>query len=291
MKTRELEVNENNRPVLFTLFTIILLLTGMPAAHADTVDIDYSLSGGAAFYTASGTAAARITYTVVGFGTHTQLVTGSASGAISWDYSGDLSVQVDDSGTVRTTPTSLNATQRAGSVAFNFPLVDLAGFNLDLDGTVYSADSPMQLELEDGYQLNDTDWSISQNYSLPTGLNGVIAGQTIPYHRLPLFPMLLNLSNDAGFSSASLAPPQGSSVSLGFLNDGFQHDCFEFLGACIVNIDRIDFDFSGVYLTASSLPATGTSQTVLPTIVPLPASVWLMLSGLAGLVVAARYRR
>lgn len=120
---------------------------------------------------------------------------------------------MDDAVTITTT-SNLSVTHRAGALDINFPLVDLGGLlSFDLDGTVYSADSVMNLTYEDGHLLNDTDWEVIQDYALPTGLNGVIAGKTIPYHNLPMFPLLLSLTNDAGFSTASLSSAQTSTIS------------------------------------------------------------------------------
>ena len=257
-------------------------------SNAAIIDIDYNLTGGAAFYTATGTASARVKFDVYGVN-FDRLVTGSASGATSWNFGGSLTASINDgSGSVSTTQ-NMTATRRAGAINFDFPLLDLGGlYNLSIDGTAASASSVMNETFEDANLLNNTDWLLSQNYELPAGATYSIAGLlTIPkLHQMPLFPTLLLLMNESGYSSASMSSPVGSSVSASFLNDTLNPGCVLTgqLGNCIVNVHSIQLDFSGVYLTTSSLVATGTSSTMLPAVVPVPAAAWLFGSGLVALM-------
>lgn len=264
-------------------------LVGAPSALAATITLDYSLSGGATFYTASGTAAATVNYTVLG-APHSQLMTGSASGATSWNIAGDMQVTVDDTGNLVSQP-NLHATRRAGVINLDFPVLDLGGlWTFSLDGTVTSADGTMDIQGESAVLINDTDWSVGQLYYLPYVLGSTVVIRILS-HDLPN-PQLLLLENGTGQSSATLATTALTSTSASFLNFTDTPGCqlTGILGNCLASVDSIVYDFSGVSLAITTLPATGYSSTLLPTIVPIPMSVWLLGSGLLGLIGMARRR-
>lgn len=292
MRLRQLKKKGSSRQNLFAALITVLSVLGVPTAHAATVNIDYSLSGGAAFYTATGTVTASVNYTVLGI-TRSQSITGYVSGATSWNIAGNMSVAVDNTGSISTI-SDLTASRRAGQVDINYPLLDLGGLgSFNLDSTIASRNNGMVLGAEAGTLLNDTDWFVTQDYLLPSGISVSLtqAGVTSNEH-MPLFPQLLSLINGPGLSSASLISPTGS-LSLGFVNGAITPGCqyWGALGNCLASVNSVAFDFSNAFLTTSALAATGTSTTLLPTVVPIPAAAWLFGSGLIGLIGVARRKK
>jgi hypothetical protein len=282
------------RKKLFATLIAFSSILAVPVVQAATVGVNYSLSGGAIFYTASGTASATVTFSVYDI-PYTQVVTGTASGATSWNIAGNMGVMVDDAGSITTDP-SLQATRRAGTINLNFPVLSLGGLTfIDLSGSVASHDSSMNLVSETGIPLNNTDWLVEQYYGLANGLSASYEGIPIPLVSVPLWPgapQLLSLTNEPGQSSAVLSAPTGSG-SASFLNTTINPGCklTGILGNCIASVDSIVYDFSGVNFAVTSLDATGSSTTLLPTIVPIPATAWLLGSGLAGLIGVARRKK
>jgi hypothetical protein len=267
---------------------LLSICLGASAANAASTQIDYDMSGGALFITASGTVAARVNYYVGSFAGSTTAF-GTASGATSWNISGNIGVSVDPSSGVSTAPVML-ATRRAGTINVNFPLFDLGGLiSLDIDASVLSNDSIMFLDLENATAVNSTDWSIDQDYRFTTGQKIVALG-TSSVSSVSLVPMVLELFNTADQSLAELVIRPGD-VPSSFFNGTLSPGCqlTGVLGNCLAGITSIEYDLSSVTLTPTAATATGASATLLP--VPVPAAIWLLTGGLGSLVGFARRRQ
>jgi hypothetical protein len=274
----------------FTTLTLMIAFFSV-SANSATTHINYDMSGGAVFLTASGTASVTV-YGSIGGVLFTRVVTGTASGATSWNIAGSLDVVVDDIGTITTT-SDLSAQRRAGAIDINLPLFNLGGLvDVNLDASLKSTDSTMNLTDESGALVNSTDWLIDQIYELNPGLifSTSATGRLISINSVPL-PQTLKLSNQASQSSAVLNTPSGvtsGSFLSGYYNSGCQ---VEGLFTCLATIESVHYDLSGVYLTSTSLNATDFSSTLLPTVVPVPTAIWLFGSGLLGLVGMARRKK
>lgn len=270
-----------------TPLLLALACFSLSPVKAATLSVDYDLSGGALFVTASGQATAWVSY-YVGALENTIAISGTASGATSWNFGGPIEVDVEDASSVSTTP-ALAATRRAGTIVINFPIFNLGGLiDINVDASLLSNDSNMVLTSESGTKVNDTDWIIDQEYDLTTGGKLVALG-TSEVLAFPGIPATLDLSSDTTNSMAILTIDPGT-LSAGFFNGEFNPGCqvTGVLGNCLAGISSIVYDLSDVSLVPTSSDATGTGATLLP--IPVPASFWLLLGGLASLTRFARRR-
>lgn len=272
--------------IFFTALTLILTLSSAPYVHAATTQINYSMSDSAVFVAASGTAAVTINYTVLGV-TLTQLITGTASGATSWNITGGIGVTITDAEALSTQP-NLAASRRAGTIHINFPLFDLGGFaSVDFDTTVKSRDSSMALDGEAPSKVNSTDWAVGQDYSAHEGLvidTNLGFNLSSPIVSNAPFPMLLSLSNQGGGGSlAEFVSLSLSSSGTSLEPDGEGVGCYNLLfQRCLARINSVNFDFSGVRLDYTVAGGSSSSSTPLPSAVPIPAAAFMFAPALLG---------
>jgi len=262
---------------------VSLLLLQFPHAHAAIVDVEYSLRGGAAFLTASGTVSANIRGSILGI-PYNFTRTGAVSGATSWNIDGDLELSIDEGETspsIDSVGKELRLTRRAGTIFVDFPLIQIGSLNpISIDLSVASNGSSARITSTANLFVSADGAGGMLRYEAPTGfrIDGPLFG---PIPVPVIYGAFFAATNELEGSNAVVVPIESSFNEPHIM--ATEHCLDGIIGTCVATV-AVTYDFSGMVFTLTAEAASGTSATLLPLPqpIPLPATVWLLGPAIGG---------